>query len=154
MDQAYYKSCCDFYGGGQKGSGFPIYNKYQSGHGFDFPIYNRGQTGHGIFSTIGRFALPILKSLGTMAAPHLLGAGGDILSDVVSGKSIKASVKGGISKHGKALGREVLDNAPELLNTILAGRKRQATPKRKGRKNRRVQRVGRRRLTTRVNPLF
>lgn len=57
----------------------------------------RRQRGHGLFGSIIRTAMPFLQNIGKSAfkavAPTLLSTGKGILSDVLGGQNLKASVK-------------------------------------------------------------
>ena len=115
------------------------YSKSQFGHGL-LPAYGgvARQRGHGFGSLISglmRSARPLLGSIGRSAGKALLTTGTGVLADVMSGKSIKKSLKRRATSAGKQLLQNAATSAQGYINSTSSGppAKRRATVKRAGR---------------------
>lgn len=106
-----------------------IYKEYYSGSGL--PIF-RGtyQDGSGLFSSIGKFAFPLLKNFAKSAGKTLLRSGAQALSDVVSGES---DIKSVLRQRGLESLKEIgKTTTGQILNAIdgkqSGGRRRKRKP--------------------------
>ena len=74
-----------------------LYKDYYCGHGhipvFEGKIRQRGYGIGNILSGLFRSAMPLLKNLGKKVGSELLKGGKDVIGDVLSGQSIKSSLK-------------------------------------------------------------
>ena len=88
------------------------------------PVYSgrRYQRGGGILSTMGRFALPVLKKLGVEAAKAVPGIVGSIVSK-------KASPKDALLQGLKTVGKNTARHALNQVGIKSGVRKRKAPPK-------------------------
>ena len=84
---------------------FCRYYQNQAAYGLPLPVFagNRNQRGHGFFSSLIRFAVPLLKKGGLSLAKHLLHTGSNIVSDIESGKNIRESAKNHFVETGKGV---------------------------------------------------
>lgn len=88
---------------------------------FEGTIYQEGSGLADIFGSIARRAIPLLKKGALAAGKSLLRTGGDVLEDVMSGKSdFKASLK----KRGKEGLKRTGKNVKDMVIDSLAKRQR------------------------------
>jgi hypothetical protein len=104
MDPKYSKACNEYYA-----------QQAQYGHGF--PRYDYRQRGHGFFGDLGRFAFPLLKTLGKFILPHAVRAGKRVFAESVAPRRpFKTAVKENLKLAAREVGVEALEKAKRLLN--------------------------------------
>ncbi|GFT65433.1 uncharacterized protein TNCV_1902071 [Trichonephila clavipes] len=70
----------------------------------DFPI----QRGYGIFSSLRRYALPLMMQAGKYLGKHLLESGQNIVEDVSRGKSFRHAARDQIRQSGREIKADII----------------------------------------------
>ena len=88
----------------------------QAGGGDDYPVFkgSRYMRGHGF---LGRMLGKVARPLWALFGKHLLSAGLNVADDVISKKR---KFKEAFGVHGRAAGRQALDDTSSLLNRSMA----------------------------------
>lgn len=128
--------CCE-----ERKSMIENYYKQQVGNGLPAFVGRKYQRGHGIgnmLSGLMKSAIPLLKKSGKSVGKHLLSAGMNIATDVLSGKNIKESSKKRLKAGGRNAIRELKSqhgstSRHRLKNAASPGIRQLKTVRKKGR---------------------
>lgn len=127
-------TCCtkkfeDYYAG-QTGQGLPYYQGtvLQRGHGIG-----------GFFAKLFRSAMPFLISGAKTVGKEALRTGTMVANDVLSGESLKSSLKTRTKETGKKLARKAVQKADEMIGHGKLKRKRKPSKRFISSKARKVQ---------------